>query len=465
MKHQLICNNHSTRLLLIFAGWGMDAGVFAGLSRSGYDIMVVWDYTSLHIDWNCIAQYDEVCLLAWSLGVYAATKTTHAINYKITRRIAVNGTTHPIDDRLGIPVDTFYGTLAGLNEASLRKFQRRMCVDREDYARFCAHLPQRPVDELINELQAVADSLILCVPGVTDWDMAFVGRDDRIFPPINQRRAWLEAGVEVRILNCGHYPDFERIIAEHFIDKVAMEQRFGRGMATYSANATVQSEVIDRMMVMLRNSNILKGMQNRVSEVLEIGSGSGLLTRRIVDFAPKALLTLWDMAADKPEGLPETTRMLKCDAEMQIHRIEPESFDCIFSASTMQWFNSPRHFLEGCAAALKPGGCAVLSTFVEGNLHQIKNLTGSSLPLLRPDELLRMAGEHFDIVASSVYERDLDFDSPLDVLRHLRLTGVNSLGDGQETARALTIAKRYPMMLDGRFHLTYRPMILILSKK
>ena len=86
---------------------------------------------------------------------------------------------------------------------------------------------------------------------------------------------------------------------------------------------------------------------------------------------------------------------------------------------------------------------------------------GVSLPLLDPDNLLAMASARFAVVDSLRFERDLDFESPVEVLRHLRLTGVDSLG----TDNPMRLVRRYPMMLDGRYHLTYRPMILILQKQ
>lgn len=465
MNHYLVSDTGSQRLILIFAGWGMDDHIFTGLSRSGYDIMVVWDYTSLHIDWECVTRYTEVCVLAWSLGVYASSLTTHAIDYKITRRVAVNGTLTPCDDRLGIPTDIFRGTLEGLCDASVTKFRRRMCATRDDYARFSAVPPARSTGSLRAELQAIEDSMILHVPSSGRWDKAVIGRADRIFPPHNQRRAWTAAGVQVEITDNGHFPDFSAIIESNFIDKSSMTRHFADGMDTYAANAGVQREVVDIMLEMSRTAGILRHLRDVPCEVLEIGSGAGTLSRPLAEAAGRGQLTLWDVAAPRPEGIPDGVHFECCDAEMQIGCVTPGSYDLIFSASTMQWFNSPDRFLDNCARALRPEGIAVLSTYTTGNMHQIAALTHSDLPLLRPAELIGMASKRFDIIDSRAWERDLDFESPLDVLRHMRLTGVNSLGGGNATARALTVARRYPMMLDGRYHLTYRPMIIILRKK
>ena len=37
---------------------------------------MVWNYTSLDIDWSFTAVYGEICVVGWSLGVFAAAVTT-----------------------------------------------------------------------------------------------------------------------------------------------------------------------------------------------------------------------------------------------------------------------------------------------------------------------------------------------------------------------------------------------------
>lgn len=468
MKHELIHTEGSSRLLLIFAGWGMDANVFRDVRRPGYDVMVVWDYSSFFIDWSCTAPYSEICLLAWSMGVFAASQTIQAIDYKTTRRIAMNGTLQPVDNLAGIPEAIFQGTLEGLTEASVAKFNRRMCATRGEYETFIAHAPKRGADELRDELQAIADRLILHTPSRIRWDLAVAGREDRIFPYANQRRSWQDAGVPFETVDAGHYFDFQQLIDRHFIDKGMVGERFGAGTATYSDNATVQTDVVERLMAMVKNLGIDREVMAAKNAVLEIGSGTGTLSRAVAALIADARMVMWDLAAPIPDGLPLGRRyeFSNCDAELAIARVAPESFDHIFSASTMQWFNSPDKFLGDCHRALKPGGYAVLTTYTRGNMHQVQALTGNGLPLLTPEQWTALAEKRFEIAGELAYERDLDFESPLDVLRHLKLTGVNSLGrSSRGNVDVREVMRRYPMMLDGRYHLTYRPFILILRKK
>lgn len=463
MQYRLTSSTGAPRLILIFAGWGMDATPFESLCRPGYDIMVVWDYRSYHIDWSVVEGYGEICLVAWSMGVFAASQTIQAIDYKITRRIAVNGTLTPVDDLRGIPEAVYYGTHAGLDERNLTKFYRRMCGSREVYAAFDAVRPRRDIDGLRDELAAVAERTILNTMAPVRWDKAIVGRADAIFPPVNQRRAWQAAGVPVEVTDDAHIVDFAALLLHEFVDKSTMTGRFERGHSTYEANAPVQAEVVARMADMLTAAcgRDLRGCRG---PVLEVGSGSGSLSRRIRAMAPEASLQLWDISGEMPaalDGAPRTS-FRRCDAELEIARVKPASFDYIVSASTIQWFNSPDRFLAMCSRALAPGGILLLSTFTRGNLAEISAITGSSLPVPDAAGWHDMAARHFEVLDSCAYERDLDFATPLDVLRHLKLTGVNSLGG---TADVHALLRRYPMRLDARYHLTYRPMIMLLAKR
>ena len=468
MQHKLIHTENSPRLLLIFAGWGMDAGVFSHLSRPGYDIMVVWDYRSFYIDWTCVDSYDEICLLAWSMGVYAASQTIQAIESKITRRVAVNGTPYPIDDSYGIPEAIFHGTLDGLSELTLGKFYRRMCASRADMALFDAHRPARSADELKDELSAIADRTILSSPSHVMWDIAVASRDDRIIPFYNQRAAWASLGVPVQVEDGGHFFDFNTLLDTHFIDKSLVESRFGTGTATYNNHASVQIDAVERLIDSIKTLGLVSEISAAHNAVLEIGSGSGFLSRRVAAMLSDATMTMWDLAAPMPPDMPQGRKyeFENCDAELALRCVAPGTFDHIFSASTIQWFNSPERFVRDCHRALRTGGYAFLTTYTLGNMHEISDITGNGLPLLTPAQWQAILTRGFDILACEAYERDLDFDSPVDVLKHMKLTGVNSLSrSSRGTVSARTIIDRYPMRLDGRYHLTYRPIIMILRKK
>ncbi len=449
------------RLILFFAGWGMDDRPFAGLCREGYDVAVLWDYRSMHIDWAFTAAYSEICIVAWSMGVFAASVSTHAIDHKVTRRVAINGTLAPVSDDEGIPQVIFDGTRERLDERNLAKFYRRMFADRAAHEVFLLCRPSRDVGGLRDELTAVADAMVLNPGYAGSWDRAYVGSADAIFPPAAQRRSWERHGVPVVMADSGHWLDFQEVLTRELVDKSTMARRFAARRDTYEQHGSVQAEVVEELC-----SAVLalcrRDLATTPGPVLEVGCGSGALSRRLAEMAPDAAITLWDIAGDCPEEMADRPgcRFVRADAELAVTALADQSVRYIFSASTIQWFNSPSRFLAQCARVLRPGGMLALSTFTRGNLEEISAITGRTLQLPAPQGWIDMAATWFDVAVARAWVRDLDFETPIDALRHLQLTGVNSLGGS-----AREVVRRFPMRLDARYHLTYRPMILILYKK
>ena len=359
MQYRLLNTNNleghsdsNPRLILFFAGWAMDDKPFAHLARPGYDIAVIWDYRNLHIDWSFTRPYSEICILAWSMGVYAATITTQAIDYKVTARIAVNGTITPIHNTHGIPEAIYHGTLDGLSERNLLKFYRRVCGSAQAYKDFCLNIPQRPLDQLRDELAAIEPHSILANPVAERWDLAIISRDDAIFPPVNQFRAW--DNTPRRMIPAPHLLDFQKIIDRYFIDKPLVGKRFSSGRPTYDLNAPVQQFAISKLEEMMQHNGLLKEILSKPLKIIEIGSGTGSLSRRIAAWSPLSAIEMWDLS-DNGACLPPGD-FVCCDAETAIWQKPKQSADIIASASTLQWFNSPARFLDECHRVLAPGG-------------------------------------------------------------------------------------------------------------
>lgn len=99
MEKVYISHSSKPRLILVFLGWGMDATPFAGLSKNGYDILAISNYSRYSPDTdlpdliNEFSSYREIVVIAWSFGVRIATDLLNmASGLPITRTIAVNGT-------------------------------------------------------------------------------------------------------------------------------------------------------------------------------------------------------------------------------------------------------------------------------------------------------------------------------------------------------------------------------------
>lgn len=74
MKQTFIIRNNGKHLLLFFAGWGMDETPFRHIHPAECDWMICYDYRSLEFDTTLIQAYSKITLIAWSMGVWAASQ-------------------------------------------------------------------------------------------------------------------------------------------------------------------------------------------------------------------------------------------------------------------------------------------------------------------------------------------------------------------------------------------------------
>ena len=205
MKQVYIVEENYPRLLVFFAGWACDETPFRHYRPQGTDYLVCYDYRTLDMDTDFVNRYDEIHVVGWSMGVWAASHVGSRLGGNVRTRVALNGTPFPIDERRGIPPAIYQGTLEGLCGASLHKFLRRMCADSAAFRAFLDITPRRPVEELREELASIAKQDASLPAPRWNWTEAVVGTDDRIIPPANQSAAWREAGTSVREVPCAHY--------------------------------------------------------------------------------------------------------------------------------------------------------------------------------------------------------------------------------------------------------------------
>lgn len=213
MKIEKIKQGNNRALLLFFAGWGMDIHPFLRLQASDMDVIVVYDYTELGFDVQLTEEYDEINLIAWSMGVWAATQVMAGV--KLASAVAINGTPYPVHDTWGIPEVIAGATLANLSEDGLKRFNRRMCGQQDILAQFASFPVMRTVGELKEELASIfrevpaAHNLQRQLAGslcCVRWTKALVSSSDRIFPVVNQYSCWSAAAVPIVSIDAPHYP-------------------------------------------------------------------------------------------------------------------------------------------------------------------------------------------------------------------------------------------------------------------
>lgn len=220
------------KMILFFAGWGMDEKPFQHLVSSNYDVTVFYDYRVLHFNdyltiFGFFKQYDEINIIAWSMGVWGANlafesyldllkrayKPLDSKKFlrKINKCIAINGTNFPISETWGIPQERYLKTVENLPEG-IHKFNIRMCGSKNIYEKYMACASERATDELKEELIVFYEDFI--VSNAIKWNKAIISTHDVIFPTINLKTFWEDfkecSNKYLKIIEIdeAHYPFF-----------------------------------------------------------------------------------------------------------------------------------------------------------------------------------------------------------------------------------------------------------------
>ena len=466
------------RLVILFADWAMDWRPFRSLRVDGYDLAVVWDYRDLTFSWRPFMAYHEVCLVAWGMGVFAASLTVHELLGRITKRIAVNGTLDPVSDLHGMPRAAFHGTLNALSPSTLRKHYLRMCGQPEQFDAFLANRPQRTVSDVADELRQLETHTIFHVPQMAQWDLAVVSRTNTVIPTQNQVRAWHQTA-PIQFIDDAHFPDFATLLPRLLINKDRLASRLSplASVGTrHVASASVSQAATDLhhhiAAALMRRFKLNAPRTAMMSRIIEAGCGTGTLTALYLpEVYPTTHITLWDIApsvgtrhvASAPAN---QTVSVTCDAEVAIRRVPTGTVGVIFAASLIHWLNSPATFMRECARALAHGGYLVLSTFVRGTLDPLTQLGADTLNLPTAEGWRRiLPADALELLVCEAETIPLAFPSPRHVLEHLRATGANAATSPHTNIAATRrILNQYPRDTHGNCPLTYRPLYIIMRK-
>ncbi len=246
------------------------------------------------------------------------------------------------------------------------------------------------------------------------------------------------------------------------MDKRLIAERFARARDTYSQEARVQQQVAEKMMRLLPDI--------RFRHIVEFGCGTGSYSRILLHQLQPETLLLNDLCPEMKEGLTDlllqdAVQFMPGDAEVLEF---PEKTDLITSCSTLQWFNNPKRFFARCHSFLTDNGYLAFSTFGAENMREIRTLTGHGLDYLPVEKLNELLSPYFETVYAEEEIVPLPFATPLQVLQHLKQTGVTGTEKKIWTrGRLQAFCNGYigQFSQDGNVSLTYHPIYIIARKK
>ena len=247
------------------------------------------------------------------------------------------------------------------------------------------------------------------------------------------------------------------------MDTALIRQRFSAASASYDAEAEAQQHIAARLWA-LAAPHVPSG-----ADVLEIGAGTGLLTRLILEAQPRSL-TVNDLylSPQVQELAQQFSGRVQCRVGDAEHLEFGGPFDAVLSASTVQWFADIPAFFARCAGLLPKGGLLAFSSFLPGNLQEVAALTGVGLTYASAAELQGQLAPNFDLLAVEQGDVTLHFASPRHVLLHLRHTGVTGIrsvvwGKNSYKDFVARYTARYGNAQGVR--LTYRPVYVLAKSK
>lgn len=249
-------------------------------------------------------------------------------------------------------------------------------------------------------------------------------------------------------------------------DKQRIAARFAAAAPHYDRHAEAQRIIHGELEKLL-----CAHAPSEVRKILEIGCGTGLFSRILARRYPEARLVLNDLNA---ACAPFWQEEMPSEIEYRFGDVEQTGFcggcDIIASASALQWLADPAAFLHRAAAGLNSDGLLLFNTFTAGNLYPVRELTGSGLHYPSARQWAQWLAQDYEI--SALYSRTitLAFDTPRDVLRHLKHTGVTATASGFVwTKRQLQdFENRYGSLhalSDGRVGLDYTPLYAAARKR
>ena len=235
------------------------------------------------------------------------------------------------------------------------------------------------------------------------------------------------------------------------INKSLVKKRFSKSLKTYDDNAFVQKQMAEKLVDFLPKKEF--------NSILEIGCATGLLTKEL-----KSKISFSEFSAN--DIVPEAESYIKKimpTAQFILGDIEEinldKKYDLIISNACLQWCSNIENTILKLKNSLNEGGILVVSVFGKNNLKELNEIF--DFPVKTVD--ISKLPKDTLVVEETI---NMFFDSPIDVLRHIKLTGANTIKEMKLTKSILKdFEKKYyeKFAQKNRVQLTYNPIYLVIS--
>ncbi|MGL5635571.1 MAG: malonyl-ACP O-methyltransferase BioC [Bacteroidales bacterium] len=246
------------------------------------------------------------------------------------------------------------------------------------------------------------------------------------------------------------------------MNKTLLGKRFEKAAKSYNESAKAQACIADSLWRLIR-----KNLHAPPTAILEIGCGTGLLTRHYLQ-TENCSFTLNDLY--HPDlCLPQHTSVNFVQGDAENMDWQDQKWSLILSASTVQWFTDLGRFIKRMAHSLEKDGLLAFSTFGNHNYKEFKSLNNDGLNYLTLQDITAIIGTEYEILHQSEDLIELEFDSVKDIFRHIKATGVSGCNSKRLMPGELkSLEQKYSELWkkeNGKLSLTYHPLFFVLRKK
>lgn len=183
----------------------------------------------------------------------------------------------------------------------------------------------------------------------------------------------------------------------------------------YENYSLAQKQVAKNLLDYMGKSNIF---DTKIDSIFEIGCGTGIFTREYRKYFLHSDLILNDLF-DVREFIKDIDYNIFI--QENIEELDIPKSDLVVSSSVFQWINDIESLIRNIAEHTDN---LCFSSYIFGNLLEIKNHFGVSLDYLNIEEFEEILKKYFSSVKSYSETIKLNFGSPMLLLKHLKYTGV-----------------------------------------
>ena len=243
------------------------------------------------------------------------------------------------------------------------------------------------------------------------------------------------------------------------INTRSIKSRFEKSMTKYDENAIVQTQTAKELVFELSK------LGKNFDTIIELGCGTGLLTKQIKENMTFSAYYANDLVEKSKNYISEIIpSAIFITGNAQKIKV-PRKADLLVSNAMFQWFSRVSDIADCTAKMLNKGGILAFSTFGKDNFREIKETGKISLEYASAEDLTSELSKKYEILYIDEYTKTLNFNNPLEILTHMKNTGVNSLSAKTWSIKDIkTFCEKY-LEKYKTVQLSYNPIIIIAKLK